>query len=565
MSRDWFKLIESRVIITVLALYILLLPFAGGTFAEYKVLTYSAMILSFCICMLAGIRIWRESHFSISLADLIIGLFIVYELIQAVIIESNQIDPLVYYEWLVLGGIYLMARMNGMYHFPLLLFAVALSGWLQSVIGILQYFDLFSHTNIEFKATGCFKNPGPWGGYIAISLAAILCLLLMEKSKLRKIGYGIFSLPVFVALFLSDSRAAWLSIFITFLYVCYRSCISIQTSKFRKRVIGLACGLLCVAALAGLYQYKTASADVRLLLWTVSSRMFADAPLCGQGIGSFPREYMEYQAEYFKSYPDSEFISLSDNNTQPFNELMAIACEQGIIGCVFVLTILGLFFCCKECKPLCYLLLPLCVFSFFSYPCDIFPLKVFLPLCLGLCPWKTVVVVPVSRFAAIFALVTFSFFIPYMSSRTEHFYDTAFKQLFKSEPQILLLYNTDYMSRYLRQVFDRKDYSNFIRLAADNKCPFMTSVLACDIGIAYMQIGMDDKAEDVMQRAYWMVPSKVLPKYLLFRLYRDTCRYREAKEKAKEIISMKVTQVGSVYLEARSEAKHFLSETIPKF
>ena len=73
-----------------------------------------------------------------------------------------------------------------------------------------------------------------------------------------------------------------------------------------------------------------------------------------------------------------------------------------------------------------------------------------------------------------------------------------------------------------------------------------------------MQLGKAELAEQALKKAYWMVPSKVLSRYFLFLLYRDTGRHSDARRMAEEIVTMKVSQIGSVYLSARTEARSFL-------
>jgi Lipid A core - O-antigen ligase and related enzymes len=66
--------------------------------------------------------------------------------------------------------------------------------------------------------------------------------------------------------------------------------------------------------------------------------MITDKPLFGHGIGGFQREYMLYQAEYFKNHPDSNYAMLADIVKHPFNEFLLLV-EQGLVGGLLV----GLF------------------------------------------------------------------------------------------------------------------------------------------------------------------------------------------------------------------------------
>lgn len=549
--------LPEKIVVVLLAFYVIMLPFAFSMFAEYQVLTLSVVFLSACICI--SVVRYTGHRIIVTWVDAAMLLFFIYEWAHIAMSRNFQIDELVYYEWVALGMIYWLSRMPAIQsHILWLLFAVVLSGALQSLVGILQYGGILKSGNEDFVLTGCFGNPGPLGGYLAISFVSAVCVLMRNRSLVwRVIGIALL-VGIGMILIGADSRAGWLAVLIPCLFLLYKIRLSAIKNKIGKNMLCVALVILCIIVATAFYQYKKTSADVRLLIWTVGVEMFANAPLCGHGIGSFAMEYMEYQARYFECHPHSEYTSLSDNNTQAFNELLTILCEQGIIGGFFVLFILYVAFCGKETFGVRTLLLSLCFFSCFSYTGDIFPLKVFFPLFLGIIPCRRLLEVPIKK--KIFTSFTFLplCFLFLLSIKTKNRYEIAFSQLQRNNPQIILHDNKEYMSRYLQLLLEREDYEKFILFAADTDFPFMTSVLKCDIGACYMRMGENEKAEVALKNAYWMVPSKVLPKYLLFTLYRETGNSEKACEKAKEILTLKVSKVGSTYLTARAESKAYL-------
>ena len=553
----------ERILVLLLAFYVIILPFAFGKFVEYQILTFSVIFLSVCVSV--AVICYTGQRLRVTWLDIIVLLFFIYEWLNIAIIRNFQVDKLLYYEWLALGMIYLLSRMMSgrPYLLFMLSFAVALSGGLQSLVGILQYEGVLKSSGENFVLTGCFGNPGPLGGYLAISFMSAICLLMQKRGIMWRITGIALTVLVGAMLVCSDSRAGWMAVLIPCLYLLYKVRLSGIKNKIGKNALCAALAALCIIVAVAFYQYKKASADVRLLIGTVGVEMFAEAPLCGHGIGSFAKEYMEYQAGYFERYPDSVYASLSDNNTQAFNELLTVLCEQGVIGGMLVLFLLGIAFCGKKRTfGIRSILLSLCVFSCFSYPGDIFPLKVFYPLFLGTIPCEPLVGFPVKKkvLASLCVLCLCPLFL--LSIRTKNRYDTAFAQLERNDPQIILIHNKEYMSRYLQLLLERKEYREFIRFATNADLPFMTSVLKCDIGTCYMRMGENEKSETALRTAYWMVPSKVLPKYLLFTLYRDAGCFEKACDKAKEILSLKVSKIGSIYLAARAEAKNFLQSGV---
>lgn len=45
--------------------------------------------------------------------------------------------------------------------------------------------------------------------------------------------------------------------------------------------------------------------------------MIKHEPFTGYGVGGFSAHYMDYQAQYFKEHPDSQFAILADNIKSP--------------------------------------------------------------------------------------------------------------------------------------------------------------------------------------------------------------------------------------------------------
>ena len=62
-------------------------------------------------------------------------------------------------------------------------------------------------------------------------------------------------------------------------------------------------------------------------------------PVFGNGIPGFRAEYLNYQAGYFQTHPDSTWASLADDMETPYNEFLKIFIEQGIVGLMLFICI----------------------------------------------------------------------------------------------------------------------------------------------------------------------------------------------------------------------------------
>ena len=198
-----------------------------------------------------------------------------------------------------------------------------------------------------------------------------------------------------------------------------------QELKIRNWIIYLTVAVLLAGGSYWVYHYKKDSADGRLLIWTVTANIIKDYPVLGVGQDLFKAHYMDYQADYFRSHPNSKYEQVADDNQYAFNELLNAWAENGVIGfllmggLVFVLFFNKRKFECSNVrmfespivqqsnreasniqtfldlnnetiKPieyeiiLCASLLAILVFGLFAYPSEILPIKLVVVICLGL-------------------------------------------------------------------------------------------------------------------------------------------------------------------------------------
>lgn len=98
-----------------------------------------------------------------------------------------------------------------------------------------------------------------------------------------------------------------------------------------------------------LYQIKNNSADGRLLIWKLSTKMIAENPFKGYGYGLFERNYNLKQASYFANQTSSNterrnasFVAMA------YNDYLEQTIEGGILGLLFYSDITKVFVGEKE-------------------------------------------------------------------------------------------------------------------------------------------------------------------------------------------------------------------------
>lgn len=210
-----------------------------------------------------------------------------------------------------------------------------------SVHGLLQYVGLEASRHTSFRITGTFENPA---GFAAVQTAVFpfVCSLCLEKGKRKVLSFfAIVTLVLCIlTVILSGSRAGMLAVCAAVFVVLTFNTELMQYVK-KHRWICLPIILIMAALPVLLYYMKTDSANGRLFVWGRCLELISERPLLGHGINGFSKCYMEAQAAYFSTHPDSPYVMLADNITHPFNEYLKLAVDFGIIGIVAAVSLLG--------------------------------------------------------------------------------------------------------------------------------------------------------------------------------------------------------------------------------
>lgn len=92
------------------------------------------------------------------------------------------------------------------------------------------------------------------------------------------------------------------------------------------------------------YLCKKDSADGRLLVYRCTLSLIARSPWTGHGVTGFKAGYMDEQAAYFRTHPDSAFVPLADNLRTPLNDYLLWLVDYGLVG-MLPLLLLGWHTC----------------------------------------------------------------------------------------------------------------------------------------------------------------------------------------------------------------------------
>jgi hypothetical protein len=402
------------------------------------------------------------------------------------------------------------------------LWGVVIAGFVQSVIAILQHVELVSSNHRMFSITGSFGNPGPLGGFLAVVLVVAVTMLFTGTAARSRTGAGIafvMLLTIAVGLLLADSRAAFVAA-TTGVAVCFFK--PLWRCLHKRWIIALPMtAIAMVFAGSVLYGSRPASVDARLLIWRVSMDMISDKPLFGHGVGAFSQKYMLYQAHYFETHPDSRFAMVADNVDYSYNELLHILTEQGIVGGLMFVALFVAIFAHKsrDATQSCIRagLAALLAFSMFSYPAEIFVLLILFALFAGLAESTTIFSFRTRRWVVLPAKVVLT--ITYIVA----------------------------VGGYICHESD----TQYAALSCENYC---------DKGNACVEAGDYAAAKHYYTTAAMMIPTRLTPNYLLWKMELSRGDTLRAREIGNAMLSQPLKVENTYTLRAKAEVKKFLDE-----
>ncbi|MCD8261334.1 MAG: O-antigen ligase family protein [Bacteroides sp.] len=473
------------------------------------------------------------------------------------------------------------------------------TGLVESIWGLSQIYGFTASQHTLFKTTGFFFNPGPYTGYVALTLPPAFYYLLSDYRILKGpfrcrflsyyIRWGLSALSCTGALLILPStlsRASWFAALAgcAVVGVCYlwgRTEFSRYKQNLfiysKKRLLTrtLPALVLGVATVAGVYYLKKDSADGRALIWKISAGVIKEYPL-GVGIEYFPGVYSDKQAECFRLHQGSaqqQFVA--GNPEYAFNEYIQFCIEFGILPFLLFLFFTGSVLY-RGIRHKRYAatgaLVSLLVFAAMSYPFSILPFLiagVFLaavcisagtPQCTGRDLFTGGIVLSI---LLVITLVTLYNRVPMYEaykkwSKVKVLYSAGLHKEAAREYKGLYPYlehEISFLFEYAQALSKLEEYSR------SNEVLESAVKISCD-PMLYNVMGKNrqalkeyEGAEQSFLKALLIVPNRLYPYYLLARLYDETGDTAKVCEIA-EILHSKEPKVPSEAVhEMRSEVR----------
>jgi len=365
--------------------------FSNQTEVVVVTLFFACVMLLFTL-----LKAYQTFSFHLSKIDLMLIIYGIYLLFRF----RYPLEKEIFYQAFSITCIYLYFRNFPEKYLTGLFFLLPIAVMIQMLDGVNRFTMPWQNLS---HITGIFNNTGLFGGFAALGFVVCAglflftgsgkCNLKTDSCLLRSSQFAIVKSAVLFILciilsiqaYASGSRASWVAALIAISFLLYWLVLPSLRGALATKQSGIVFFLFvsCLIVITiffsnYLYHLKKDSADGRLLIARVSMGMVKGSPVFGNGISGFRAEYLNQQADYFRTHSDSTWADLADDVESPFNEFLKVLIEQGIAGVLlFSYLLYSLFEKGAAKNPHCYILqsivLFILIFGLFSYPLDNLP------------------------------------------------------------------------------------------------------------------------------------------------------------------------------------------------
>ena len=537
--------------------------------------------------------------------DVLIILFILY---LSIFCDINYIDVTGYNPIVVGVSIYFTTKIVQLllpFLFDKIFLTILFVVLLREII--LGYSQLMNSTGIlPFCLTGSFIQSGLYGGFLTILVCVFSGFIFKENSAFYKtvIGSGgltqkkkailftqyILLLLGFAIIFLiicTQSRTSILSLVISLSVLAFKN--SKAKLFINKHWLKITC--LIVVFGFGAYFYKKPSADGRFLMNRISIRAIASNKWNGVGPGNYAGAYGKSQAALFSEMMSSknndiDWEAIGENKrliadcpTKAFNEYLNIGVEYGVISLMLFsgIIVTAIIQSLKNDNAWCFGLIGFSIFALFSYPLHSLQFQILLPFLLGACTRGCDSRSDVRHIVFYLAFICIQMFnknnkntpnydsLNMEWSRASYWYNAKeYQYVIETCDNLLLYFLNDYEFLFayghsLNKVGQYEKSDSILKIGTElSSDPMFWNVM----GNNSLAQGRYREAEERYKYAFYMVPNRLYPLYLLAKLYYtegDTVRFLQMAEMVEEFIP-KVESVNTESL--RTEIRELKSTLI---
>ena len=428
--------------------------------------------------------------------------------------------------------------------------------------GYYQLIINIGKKNGQEMCVGSFSNSGLYGCFLSVCSSLFISYTTRVENRFVRLvlifltALALFLLPT------TMSRASIMSFTVSMVLLA----LSFEKSRrfILKKWITITLLALVLGAVA--YVVKKPSADGRILMSKIGWRIIRNNGLNGVGIGYYSGAYGEEQYKYFtelagdgteeldvKNIPENMRMS-ADCPYYAFNIFLKTGVEAGPIAMFLLLSLnlVGIVVFFKSGNIWCYPLLSLSVFALFSYPFEIslFPF-LFTAFLASDNRHKTNKYTLIVFFAILDIVIGTYYHIErnYLDEIPIRSHQLQDNMLFASKPRRFVINAGITKSEAIVDQNALFDYGQVLNISGDyaksDSLLLLGTKISSDpmfwnvMGNNSLALGRYREAEERYKHAFYMVPNRLYPHYLLAKLYHaegDTVRFLDMADKVETFI-----------------------------
>lgn len=324
---------------SVVTITMLLLIYVSATFDTHLFVYPSlsrSLISGLFVLLLTSVTliscIVRKRSYLINKVSWFVLAWIIYIIIHYAIVNPHEEYKTTY----LVASLLLIPTVSALLHYRLINrvqceTVILLVTVLHIIFVLAQWIGLVSSENIYFTLTGSNDNPTVTSLYLVGCVPVIVARLYHGGYRILYFCFLILCLVCIGAL---RCRTAYIGLTVELLVAI--------AMFFRKRKVRIPKSysypllfmllLTSVSAGSKLYDMKRDSADGRILIWKLSSKMIIEKPQ-GHGYGLFEKYYNLRQTDYFTN-EISTYLERrnADHVITPYNDFLEHGVEGGVIG-----------------------------------------------------------------------------------------------------------------------------------------------------------------------------------------------------------------------------------------
>ncbi|MBE6298025.1 MAG: O-antigen ligase family protein [Bacteroidales bacterium] len=393
------------------------------------------------------------------------------------------------------------------------------------------------------------NNSSIYSMCITLSVPAIIYMYVCGNIYVKYVS-GISFLICFVAVTLSTSRTGIIAMSLSTVFLLS------HIFQLKSRASSIIAFTVICSLFSVLLFIKSSSSNGRIFIIERTIEMIKEKP-CGWGRNGFERNYMLFQAEYFKNNDNEKEAILASDIKHPLNEFLYLAVNYGIHTLLVVIFAVAYIIWriskTKNKERICFLhfLLLVILWSCFSYPFSISYTYVVLTAFFVAFVNNRYInnAIRVFKYPIIIVLLLFTY-KEINSIKDETIWNNAvndYKNGNKIEAMKVFSKADSYsidkgamLFSLATVAYNEMNYEKCIELCNDCRDFFSNYDLEFLTANSYLFIGELCEAEKHFITAHNMCPNRFIPLYKLFKIYKQRGNKEQMTEMGEKILSKKI-------------------------